>query len=64
MPKRMKATPSTAVLAAVIEEDDTGAIVIARVVDPSKLLDRRSRALHKDVVDVLVDLAIELLDRP
>lgn len=41
---------------------EAGAVVIARVADPSKLLDGDSRRLHKDVVEMLVDLAVALLD--
>lgn len=39
-----------------------GAVTLARIADPSRLFDGQSRRLHKDVVDVLVDLAISLLD--
>lgn len=65
----MKPAPRVGVRAAFIQETDeragsgdAGAVVIARVADPSKLLDGRSRALHKDVVEMLVDLAVALLD--
>lgn len=63
-----KPTPLASTRAAIIQETDEraengsgGAVVIARV-DPSKLLDGRSPALHKDVVEALVDLAVALLD--
>lgn len=65
----MKSAPRAGVRAAMIQETEEraanggpGAVVIARVADPSKLLDGRSRALHKDVVEMLVDLAVALLD--
>lgn len=55
--------------AALIEEacerignEEAGAVVIARVADPSKLLDARPFTLHKDVVESLVDLVVALLD--
>lgn len=64
----MKAVPLTGVRAAIIQETaksaesgSGGAVVIARV-DPAKLLDERSPALHKDVVEALIDLVVVLLD--
>jgi len=64
----MKAARAPGVRAAIIREtkraEDSlpGAVVIARVDDPARLLDGSSRALHKDVVDALVDLAVTLLN--
>lgn len=42
--------------------DERGAVVIARVEDPAKLLAGRSAGLHLDVVDALTDLVVALLD--
>lgn len=64
----MKSVPLAGVRAAIIQETakraesgSGGAVVIARV-DPAKLLDERSPALHKDVVEALIDLVVVLLD--
>lgn len=42
--------------------DERGAVVIARVEDPAKLLAARGPRLHLDVVDALTDLVVALLD--
>lgn len=65
----MTAQQRTGVRAALVEETGerpsgggAGAVVIARVDDPSKLLDGGSRRLHGDVIESLVDLAVALLE--
>lgn len=57
------------VRAALVEEsraeaanDERGAVVIAKVEDPAKLLAARGPRLHLDVVDALTDLVVALLD--
>lgn len=45
-----------------VEGATDGAVMLARIADLSKLFDGRSRRLHKDIVDVLVDLTVSLLD--
>lgn len=62
----VKPRPIAEVRAALIQESrrdaggsDPGPVIIARVDDPAKLL--AGSALHKGVVDVLVDLVVELL---
>lgn len=39
------------------------AVTIAIVPDPAKLLDERSPRIHGDVLDALVDLVVELIDK-
>lgn len=39
------------------------AVTIAVVPDPARLLDERSRRIHGDVLDALVDLVVELIDK-
>ncbi len=40
-----------------------GTLTISVVPDPSNVLDARSTRLHGDVIDALVDLVVELLDK-
>lgn len=63
--KRSEVAPHI-VLVEELPADDgvcTPPVLIARVDDPSKLLDGRTHHLHGDVVDALAELVIELLDR-
>ncbi|MDB4954447.1 MAG: hypothetical protein JWO36_2016 [Myxococcales bacterium] len=41
-------------------EETRATVTIARVVDRAKLLDERSRRIHGDVIDALVDLVVAL----
>lgn len=43
--------------------DDHGAVVIAVVKDPARLLRDRGLAFHGDVIDLLTDLVIEAMER-
>lgn len=67
----MKSDRLGTVRAALVEDSppeaargERGAVVIARVLDPSKLLAGRAGGLHlhHDVVDALTDLAVALLE--
>jgi hypothetical protein len=59
---RAPATLPRAALIDAVQDGNAGSVVVARVVDPTKLLDGKSRRLHGDVIELLVDLAIVLLD--
>ena len=53
-------------MAVVVDADEAalpeGPVTIAVVSDVKGLLDARSRGLHGDVIDALVELVVELLD--
>lgn len=60
--KRPRVAPPQAALIDSVEDGKGGTVVVARVADPSRLLDERCRRLHGDVVEVLIDLTLALLD--
>ena len=60
--RRYDATRPKVVLVEDRREAQPGAVTISVVPDLSNVLDARSKRLHGDVLDALVDLVVELLD--
>jgi hypothetical protein len=61
----MKAGPVDSPRVALIEtqeDGNAGGVVIARIAEPETLFAGRTRRIHDDVVDSLVELTIALLD--
>lgn len=58
----MKRRPVARLRAALIEEDPASGAVIARVDDVDALLEKAAPEVHRDVIDALLDMALELLD--